>query len=104
MMELKPALQARLANHRNEFLQKESLVRQQQYQQAMMDYHPHSSVASANTIQPIIFLMVTVALQVPLLLEMDSKDITLITLTIDSYKGSLDILGPVEVHTRGASA
>ncbi|MBA0722588.1 hypothetical protein Golax_003249 [Gossypium laxum] len=43
------ALQARLANHRNEFLQKGSLVRQQQYQQPMMNYHPHSSVASANT-------------------------------------------------------
>ncbi|KAH1057314.1 hypothetical protein J1N35_035379 [Gossypium stocksii] len=37
--------------------------------------------------------MVTVALRVPLLLEMDSKDITLITLTTDSYKGKSRYLG-----------
>ncbi|KAE8664590.1 putative phosphatidylglycerol/phosphatidylinositol transfer protein [Hibiscus syriacus] len=36
------ALRARHANRRDELLRKESLARQQQYQQAMMDYYPHT--------------------------------------------------------------
>ncbi|KAE8700229.1 adipocyte plasma membrane-associated protein-like [Hibiscus syriacus] len=36
------ALRARHANRRDEFLRKESLARQQQYQQAMMDYYPRT--------------------------------------------------------------
>ncbi|GMI92283.1 hypothetical protein like AT5G22040 [Hibiscus trionum] len=43
------ALRAQHANRRDEFLRKESLVRQQQYQQAMMDYYPHSSMSPADT-------------------------------------------------------
>ncbi|XP_022730651.1 uncharacterized protein LOC111285447 [Durio zibethinus] len=43
------ALRARHANRRDEFLQQESLVRQQQYQQATMDHYPHSSMAPADT-------------------------------------------------------
>lgn len=44
------ALRARHANRRDEFLRKESLVRQQQYQQAMMDYYPHSNMAPADSL------------------------------------------------------
>ncbi|XVF69308.1 hypothetical protein PTKIN_Ptkin11bG0070500 [Pterospermum kingtungense] len=44
------ALRARHANRRDEFLRKESLARQQQYQQAMMDQYPRGSLASANSI------------------------------------------------------
>ncbi|XP_039024148.1 uncharacterized protein LOC120156952 [Hibiscus syriacus] len=36
------ALRARHANRRDEFLRKESLVRLQQYQQAVMDYYPRT--------------------------------------------------------------
>ncbi|KAK8645429.1 hypothetical protein V6N13_119259 [Hibiscus sabdariffa] len=43
------AIRARHANRRDEFLRKESLLRQQQYQQAMMDYYPHGSVTPADT-------------------------------------------------------
>ncbi|KAK8582183.1 hypothetical protein V6N12_072375 [Hibiscus sabdariffa] len=43
------ALRTRHSSRRDEFLRKESLVRQQQYQQAMMDYYPHSSMAPADT-------------------------------------------------------
>ena len=43
------ALRARHASRRDEFLLKESLVRQQQYQQAMMDHYPHSSMAPGDT-------------------------------------------------------
>ncbi|XWS73788.1 hypothetical protein CRYUN_Cryun02cG0159500 [Craigia yunnanensis] len=43
------ALRSRHASRRDEFLRKESLVRQQQYQQAMMDHYPHSSTAPGDT-------------------------------------------------------
>ncbi|XVF19572.1 hypothetical protein REPUB_Repub11eG0122700 [Reevesia pubescens] len=42
------ALRARHVSLKDEFLQKESLVRQQQYQQAMMDHYPRSSMAPAD--------------------------------------------------------
>ncbi|PON50897.1 ubiquitin carboxyl-terminal hydrolase [Parasponia andersonii] len=38
------ALRARHANHRDEFLRRESSTRQQQYQQAVVDRYPNSSV------------------------------------------------------------
>ncbi|XVF47046.1 hypothetical protein PTKIN_Ptkin03bG0077800 [Pterospermum kingtungense] len=44
------ALRSRHASHRDEFLRKESLVRQQQYKQAVMDHYPHSSMAPGDTI------------------------------------------------------
>jgi len=39
------ALRARQANYRDEFLRKESLARQQQYQQASMSHYANNSVA-----------------------------------------------------------
>ncbi|KAK8641315.1 hypothetical protein V6N13_010728 [Hibiscus sabdariffa] len=42
------AIRARHTDRRDEFLQKESLVREQQYQQAMMDYYSHGSVTPAD--------------------------------------------------------
>ncbi|OMO52129.1 hypothetical protein CCACVL1_29347 [Corchorus capsularis] len=43
------ALRARHASRRDEFLRKESLARQQQYQQAAMDHYPHGTMAPADT-------------------------------------------------------
>lgn len=42
-------VRAQHASRRDEFLQKESLVRQQQYHQMMMDHYPHSSVGPGDT-------------------------------------------------------
>ncbi|EOY33219.1 hypothetical protein QUC31_019058 [Theobroma cacao] len=43
------ALRTRHASHRDEFLRKESLARQQQYQQAVIDHYPRSSMGPADT-------------------------------------------------------
>ncbi|KAJ0084366.1 hypothetical protein Patl1_30243 [Pistacia atlantica] len=42
------ALRARHASRRDEFLQKESHARQQQYQQAMMDHYPNSGMGPGD--------------------------------------------------------
>ncbi|XVE59708.1 hypothetical protein DITRI_Ditri05aG0067900 [Diplodiscus trichospermus] len=43
------ALRARHASRRDEFLRKESFLRQQQYQQAVMEYYPRVSLAPDHT-------------------------------------------------------
>lgn len=44
------ALRSRHSSRRDEFLRKESHVRQQQYKQAVMEHYPHSSMAPGDAL------------------------------------------------------